>query len=165
MEARLKIFSVSGDPKIVSNVMTDVKDNELFIHTAPNFVLGKLTQARIEITIPNLTALKVSGSNIINGQQIKSDNLVIQTSGKQTLTLAGTANNLALELMGNNIFDGEKLIAQKTFLKATGLAQIKVYAGQEFRIQSTGKVAVNLFGKPKIVSSAMIGGGQLQVSN
>lgn len=154
--------NVSGTPTAISNVITEVKDNTLYIHAPAN--LMSETSANIAINLPELQNLNMSGANTINVSQLNGDKLKVLTTGKQEIELSGQVNNFDVELMGANNFDSQKLLAQNVNLKATGFSQIKIFAAKEFHVQTAGNVDVLLFGNPKKVTTSMFGGGQLKVS-
>lgn len=165
MNGLAQSVAVSAAKDVLPNVITEVKDKILYIYPPAKLTSGATKPAKIAITLPSLQSLSVAGANIISIQQIKGDKLVITTSGKQELELLGEIKEFTADLTGANVLNAEKLIANKLTLNAAGFAQVKIHAAQEFHVHTAGDISIKLFGNPKIVTTSMLGGGKLELSN
>lgn len=153
--------TITSDENILDKIITEVKDKTLFIYSMQGASLQLSKPIMVNITVPKIEGIMVSGSNQITANQIDGKRLEVESSGNQQFILNGKINELKLHAAGATKFDAENLIARKVDIKAEGSAEIKVYASNEIHTKTSGSIALQIFGDPKVVDTMMSGSWQI----
>lgn len=153
--------TITSNEDLLDKIVTEVKDKTLFIYGMQGASLQISKPIIVNITVPKIEAIMLSGSNQITANQIDSKRLEVESSGNQEFVLNGKINELKLHTAGATQFDAANLIAKKVDIKAEGFAEIKVYASNEIHSKTTGSIALQVLGDPKIVDTMMSGSWQI----
>lgn len=168
---------IEADQQVIGMIETLVKDNTLTIK-AKNGIFQNPGSAKINITIPVIESLFVTGSGDITGATpIHTDEIEIFISGSGSVTLqelnandvsttiTGSGNillavsspvNGKLEgtITGSGDLDTEKLPVDNVDITITGSGTAKVTALSELQTNITGSGSVYYKGNPRINASS-----------
>jgi hypothetical protein len=95
-------LSVRGDPKLASRVTTRVDGNTLYITTRGIFItLGKSESVRVELNLPVLEKLQLSGSGDVNVKGFKGKRLEFSMRGSGDLIFDGDFTQIQGAMSGS----------------------------------------------------------------
>lgn len=158
-------LTVTGNKNAVTPLITEVKNNTLYIYYPSSFPIGgRPNPVMLTITVPELQKLNIAGSSTTNVSQLKTQTLTVSTKGKVQIKLTGTVDTINADLKGETILNAKDLIAKTANLDAAGLAQVQIYASDTIKTNARGDVTVKVFGNPKAVANAASGHSSVSVA-
>ncbi|MGN6615937.1 MAG: GIN domain-containing protein [Ilyomonas sp.] len=154
---------VKGYSNLVSEYITEVKNNTLYLHYRNNLNV-KNDNIEVYITMPGFNALNMSGSSSIKatGNFEDTDNLSISTSGNAGISIDKmNSNSYTVQSSGNsNIATlGVKTKTAKVEISGNGETSLSVTDKLEVHISGNGKVSYK--GDPTEVVTNISGNGKL----
>ncbi len=137
---------------------------------------------RIQISLPNLTALELNGNTrthlnfnqveesvrlVLNGATSLKGNLIcsalkLEANGLNTAYLQGNAQELKIEANGGAALELHEFISQNVKIEANGGSTIQVHAVKSLRAEANGASKIRYAGKPLIQRSEMNGLSSLE---
>ena len=91
---------VKADDNLMNRVTTDVKSGALVIGNTPGSLRAKSPMS-VEVNVPSLNALALTGSGNIMVSGIKTESLTVTLSGSGNLFGSGTATSLDITVSGS----------------------------------------------------------------
>lgn len=177
-EPMMIINNGRGVTQIISgNGNTQVAGRDFFeggsIHVGRNFgrVIGKGNVVeqrsgplgfRVEITLPNVASLRISGAGNVIYHDIEREELSLDVSGAGTIDVAGTVNRLEADVSGAGDISAYSLTAAHSRLRVSGAGNIKATATQSVvaRVSGVGKIKIN--GNPPERDTDVSGMGKIK---
>jgi hypothetical protein len=148
---------VYADSNLVSHVTTQVVAGTLIIADTGSFTAR--TPMSVEVRVPSLTALNLSGSGQLSVTGIKAPRLTVMVSGSGLLYVAGTATRLDVTLSGDGQAQLSQLTASEVHAVLTGSGLIQVTATSSLDAAVPGTGAILYSGDPPQVTSSVTGTG------
>jgi Putative auto-transporter adhesin, head GIN domain len=148
---------VDADSNLLSHVTTQVTAGTLVIGTTGSFSTS--SPMSVQVNVPSLTVLKLSGSGQISVIGIKASRLDVTLSGSGMLTAAGTATQLYVTLDGSGEARLYQLTADDAHAVVSGSGLIEVTATTSLDAAVPGSGAVFYQGNPPRVTSSVTGSG------
>ena len=102
---------VKADDNLIDRVTTEVKSGTLVIGNTPDSFSTKSPMS-VEVTIPRLNALTLTGSGNIVVDDIEAERLKVDLPGSGTLTGTGTATRLDVTVGGSGVVQFTQLVAK-----------------------------------------------------
>jgi hypothetical protein len=171
---------LEAESNILPNVLTDIADNRLVIHSAENLSFKTHAPVKVHVFARNITLLDLSGSGSIDAEniantsitlnlsgsgkiksQLKVEKLKALVSGSGDIEVWGTAGNSELSVSGSGNIKSFMLSQQKCSAAITGSGNINLSAEQSLEAKISGSGSVFYKGKPK-VNSHIIGSGKIR---
>jgi Putative auto-transporter adhesin, head GIN domain len=150
---------VHADSNLISHVTTQVVAGSLVIADTGSFTTR--TPVSVEVSVPSLTALNLSGSGQISVTGIKASQLTVTVSGSGLLYAAGTATRLDVVLSGDGQAQLSQLTASDVHAVLTGSGLIQVTATTILDAAVPGSGAIVYSGNPPQVTSSVTGSGTI----
>ena len=148
---------VHADSNVINHVTTDVVAGTLVIgNTGSVTARGPVS---VEVSVPSLTALRLSGSGQIAATGISTPQLTVTISGSGQLSAAGTATRLDVTING----DGQAKLGQLTardvhaVVSGSGLIQVTATTSLDAAIPGSGTIIYS--GNPAQVTTSVTGSG------
>ena len=113
----------------------------------------------VEVSVPSLTMLNLSGSGQLAVTGIKAPKLTVTISGSGLLYAAGTATRLDVTLSGDGLAQLSQLTASQVHAVVTGAGLIQVTATTSLDAAVPGTGAIVYSGNPPRVTSSVTGVG------
>ncbi|MBC3812432.1 head GIN domain-containing protein [Undibacterium aquatile] len=177
-------LSVRGDPKLASRVTTRVDGNTLYITTRGIFItLGKSESVRVELNLPVLEKLQLSGSGDVNVKGFKGKRLefsmrgsgdlifdgdftqiqgAMNGSGDLNLSLANSEQvTLSMQGSGDAMLKGQSA-ALTVKLSGSGDLHAEALKAKQVFIESRGSADSKIFATEE-VNARLMGSGDLSV--
>lgn len=177
-------LSVKGDPKLVSRVTTRIDGNTLYIATRGIFInLGQSESVRVELNLPALEKLQLSGSGDANAKGFKGKKLefsmrgsgdlicegdfaqiqgAMSGSGDLNLSLGNSEQvTLSMQGSGDAMLKGQST-ALSVKLSGSGDLHAEALKVKQAIIESKGSSDSNVFATEE-VNARLMGSGDLSV--
>ncbi len=152
--------TVTFDDNLLELVETEVQGKTLILDTEGNFRSKR--SCKIEITVPELEYVKLSGSGDIIIEELDEDFFEYQLSGSGDISAEGRVKDLELHLSGSGDIDTRNLIADDVYAKISGSGGIKVYAKNSLDGKVSGSGDIVYYGNPKHVNNKVSGSGSIR---
>lgn len=163
---------VYGDDQFVNNLEVDITGNKLNIETSKRFMewfRDKKHQSRVEISLPSLTKLNVSGANNstisgfdqdelnieINGAskselKIDAKTLNIEINGASEVELTGKGKVMVAEINGASSMDAFDFETSDCTLEVNGASSADVYVTDKLDAEASGASNIVYKGFPSV---------------
>jgi hypothetical protein len=148
---------VVADSKLINDVTTRVVDGTLTIAATGSFTAQ--SPMSVEVSVPSLAALEVSGSGQISASGIKAQWLTVTISGNGVLYAIGSTAQLDVTLSGEGTAQLNQLVADNVSALVTGTGLIEVTATASLFAVVPGDGAIIYGGNPPKVTTSVTGTG------
>jgi hypothetical protein len=148
---------VRADSTLINHVTTDVVAGTLVIgDTGSVTASGPMS---VDVSVPSLTALSLSGSGQISATGISTPQLTVTISGSGQLSAAGTATRLDVTINGDGKAQLSKLTARDVHavVSGSGLIQVTATASLDAAVPGSGTIIYS--GNPPQVTTSVTGSG------
>jgi hypothetical protein len=148
---------VHADSNLISHITTQVVAGSLIIADTGSFTTR--TPMSVDISVPSLTAVNLSGSGQISVTGIKASRLTVMVSGSGLLYAAGTATRLDVTLSGDGQAQLSQLTASEVHAVVAGSGLVEVTATTTLDAAVPGTGAIVYGGNPPQVATSVTGIG------
>ena len=153
---------VHADDNLLDRVTTRVRDGKLVIgNDAGGFTTRN--PIRVDVTVPAVDELALSGSGTIDVEGIDADALAIALSGSGAVRASGRAQRVDVELNGSGDVRLQDLVAQDVHAKMSGTGRIAVNATDSLDAIVPGTGSIVYTGNPPSVRKSVSGIGSVSV--
>lgn len=142
---------VHADSNLIGDVTTHVVGGNLVIGTTGSFTTR--SPMNVEVTVPSLTAVTLSGSGQLSVTGIKGQRLDASLSGSGMLTAVGTARQLFITLGGSGEAQLFQLTADDAHAIVSGSGLILVTATRTLDAAVPGSGAIIYNGNPQVTTT------------
>jgi hypothetical protein len=148
---------VRGDDNLLGHVTTSVRGGTLMIDP----VGDSRTKApmRVEVGVPSLEALTLSGSGILVAENVHGRRLTVALPGSGVMHVSGSVTQLAVTLAGSGDAQLQRLVARDARATIEGSGRIAVHVARSLTASVSGSGAVMYSGHPARVTSNVTGSG------
>lgn len=153
-------IEISYDDNLIDLITTKVKGKTLYISSEGSFSSRK--SCKIEINVPSLEAVKLSGSGDIEVSNLDAEFFEYSLSGSGDLIASGKVDELEVHVSGSGDIDTRDLMANIVQASISGSGDIKVYAKERLRGKVSGSGDIEYYGDPDKVSSSVSGSGDIR---
>jgi hypothetical protein len=151
---------VKADDNFIDLVTTEVQSGTLVIANTPGSFTTK-SPTSVEVTVPTLTALTLSGSGNIVVNDIEAESLKVALPGSGTLTGSGTATRLDVTVSGSGVVQFTRLVANDVQALVSGSGSIFITATKSLDASVAGSGAILYTGSPQDVTKSVTGSGAI----
>jgi hypothetical protein len=148
---------VHADSNLVSHVTTQVVAGTLVVGTTGSFTTR--TPMKVELGLPSLAALRLSGSGQISVTGISAPRLAVTLPGSGLINASGTAAQLDVTLAGSGEAQLGQLIASDVHATVAGSGLVQVTATKSLDAAVPGTGAIMYSGNPPQVTTSVTGTG------
>ncbi len=145
--------AITADENILPYIDVNTDNNTLSIAVKSNVVINPSQIPTINITVPVVKALNISGKTQLQASNINTDQLAIDLSGKSDVLLAGHTTNLMITASGKSSIQSNNLIAENITINGTGNSNISVNPIKELILNIVGKSDIQYVGNPSITKN------------
>lgn len=150
---------VRADSNLLHRVTTQVHAGTLVIGTTGS--ITSKSPMSVQIGMPSLTALTLSGSGIISAGNIKAQRLSVTLPGSGVVHASGTLTRLDVSLGGSGDAQLQQLVARDVHAVLTGSGRIAVHATNTLQASVSGSGAIMYSGNPGHVTRSITGSGAI----
>jgi hypothetical protein len=149
---------VHADDNLLDHVTTEVSSGTLAVgNTSGSFTTR--SPMRVEITVPSIRALTLSGSGLMVASAVDAPQLKVTLSGSGLLRIDGTATRLDASLSGSGDAQLEQLVAGDVKAIVSGSGRVVVNATKSLDASVPGSGVVMYTGDPADVTTSVTGSG------
>ena len=148
---------VHADTNLLSHVTTQVKAGKLIIGDVGSFAAK--SPMYVEISLPSLAALDLSGSGNITVTGIRASRLTVTLPGSGDIYASGSVTRLNVSIDGSGDAQFSGLTARNVDAVVSGSGAIFVTATQSLDAKVSGSGAVLYSGNPPQVTTSITGSG------
>jgi hypothetical protein len=151
---------VKADDNLLDRVTTEVQSGTLVIGNTPGS-FTTTTPMSVEVSVPTLDALLLSGSGNIVVDGVEAESLTVELPGSGTLTGSGTATRLEVTVGGSGTVQFTRLVANDVRAVVSGSGSIFVTATESLDGSVSGSGAILYAGSPPDVTKNVTGTGAI----
>ena len=151
---------VTADDNLLGRVTTEVQSGQLVIANTPGS-FSTDTPMSVEVTVPTLTVLTLSGSGNIVVDGIAAERLKVDLPGSGMLTGSGTATRLDVTVSGSGTVQFTRVAAKDVSALVSGSGSIFVTATERLDATVSGDGAILYAGDPQAVTKSVTGSGAI----
>ena len=149
---------VHADDNLLRHVTTQVQAGNLIIGNTSGSFTTKSPMS-VEVSVPSLEALTLTGSGVISTTGIKTASLTVRLSGSGVLRASGSATRLDVSVGGSGDAQLEQLAARDAHAVVSGSGRILVRATNSLDAAVPGSGAIIYSGNPAHVTTSITGNG------
>lgn len=150
---KIQSVAVKINANLFPYIDSSVKSKTLTIQTKKGYTLRPQGIPEVDIVVPSLKQLNLSGSNNVTLKAFSGDSLELNFSGSNQLVAQGVVNTLYMGLSGNTSIDALNLTANKVEMDSTGNAKISLDVKNTLKVAISGNGVVTYFGNPSITQT------------
>ena len=151
---------VRADANLLDRVTTEVQSGRLVVANIPGSFTTKSPMS-VEVTVPTLNALTLTGSGNIAVNGIETESLEVTLPGSGTLTGIGTATRLDVTVSGSGTVQFTRLVADNVRAVVSGSGSIFIAATKTLDASVPGSGAILYVGNPQEVTKSVTGSGAI----
>jgi Putative auto-transporter adhesin, head GIN domain len=150
---------VHADDNLLQSVTTRVQAGSLVIGTTGSFTTK--APMSVEITVPSLDTLTLSGSGTLAADQVQAQQLTVTLSGSGIVRASGTVTRLDVSLNGSGDVQLGQLVARDVHAVLNTTGRIVVNATNSLDASVRGSGAIVYSGNPAHVTKSVTGNGAI----
>jgi putative autotransporter adhesin-like protein len=156
---RRQAVVVRGDDNLLHRVTTRVQGGSLVIGATGSF--STKAPMHVEVTMPSLRALTLSGSGTIVAEGVQTPRLGVTLSGSGTVRVSGSAGRLDAVLDGSGNLQLSQLVARdaRAAVNASGLIMVNATHSLDAAVGGSGAIVYT--GSPAHVTQSVSGSGAI----
>ena len=151
---------VHADDNLLDWVTTRVDDGSLVIGNEGGGFTTR-TPIRVDVVVPAVHGLALSGSGTIDAEGIDVDQLTVVLSGSGVVSAKGRARCVEVKLNGSGDAKLQGVVAQEAHAKLSGTGRIAVCATESLDASVPGTGSIEYAGNPPQVRKSVDGIGSV----
>jgi hypothetical protein len=152
---------VSGEADLLNKVSTAVKDGVLVVDTPHD--LRRRHHLHVTVTVPELSAVSISGTGDMKISGVASERFAISLSGTGQLTVKGSTSSLRVDVGGTGEIAARDLTAKTARVDVSGTGSATVHVTDSLEADVTGTGSIDVHGKPARVKKSVTGVGSIRI--
>ena len=152
--------SVHGDDNLVGGVTTGVESGALIIGNERASLVSR-SPMKIEVTMPSLTVLTLSGSGTVTVTGLDELDVTVMLSGSGRVRAKGSTYKLTVAVTGSGQAELSQLVADDAVAVVAGSGEISVTATDSLVAAVPGMGSIVYGGNPSDVTTAVTGIGTI----
>jgi len=153
-------IAVRADDNLLDRVKTEVQSGKLVIANTPGSLTTK-SPMRVEVKVPTLNAVTLSGSGNIVANGVETQSLRVSLPGSGTITGSGTTARLDVTVGGSGTVQFTRLVANDVRAVVSGSGSIFITATKRLDASVSGSGAILYAGNPQDVTKSVTGNGAI----
>lgn len=149
---------VHADDNLLRHVTTQVQAGNLVIGNRSGSFTTKSPMS-VEVSVPSLEALTLTGSGVISTTGIKTSSLTVMLAGSGVVRASGGATRLDVGLSGSGDAQLDQLAARDVHAVVSGSGRILITATNSLDAPVPGSGAIIYSGNPAHVTTNITGSG------
>lgn len=150
---------VRGDDNLIDLVTTEVAAGRLVVAETGSFQTN--VPMTVDVTVPSLTALELSGSGLVVVDGLMAERATIRVPGSGLVRGGGTVDQLVVDVSGSGAAQLEGLEARDVTASLSGSGVIRVTATGRLDARVSGTGTVLYGGSPETVTREVTGTGAI----
>lgn len=156
---------VSGSPKFLSTVVTEVVNGELRIYHRDRNNTSTTGDPRIVITVPSLVKFIGEGAGETVLKNVAGERLDVSYQGAGRFAAQGKVKLLRLKAQGVGEVDTKDLDAERADVNFNGIGNVQVMARDTLNAVVNGMGNLTYYGKPRHMNKTVNGIGNVKAGD
>jgi hypothetical protein len=152
-------LTVRGDDNLLDDLKTTVDDGRLEIEEDRN--LDSKVGLTVEITVPDVAAVEMSGSGSIKVEGLETDLFRAEVSGAGDIEATGAVDRVEAEISGAGDVELDGLAAREAEAEISGAGDIHLQATDSLDASVSGSGSIVYTGDPENVQTEVSGAGAI----
>jgi hypothetical protein len=149
-QAESESLTVEAEEDVLPKIRTEIKNNRLIIGPKPSTSINTTEPINYELTVKDLSALEVSGSGDVEGEDISTDELAVTMNGTRNVEISGEADSQEVEISGSGDYRADDLKSKEAKIDVKGSGSAIVNASDELEAGVSGSGSVEYVGDPAV---------------
>lgn len=170
-------LTITTDNNVLPLLISDVRNGQLILDIDPAACLRSASELAYQVTVNDLSAVRISGVGEVWLQQINTEQLLIEVTGTGAVTTSGQVEQLLIEISGAGkvtafgqadqldvdisgigSLRGEDLESANAQIEISGSGSATVNARDTLTIEISGLGSVDYLGMPQITQQISVAG-------
>lgn len=153
-------LSITAQPEILAEIVTEVDGGALEIRTRPGIRLETTERPTITVILPTVDSLAVSSSGTITATGAEGPRLAATMSGSGSITVAGTVTSASLVVSGSGSIDTRAMVvdAAEAVVSGSGTIRLTVTGSLDAVVSGSGSI---IHQGGAVVTSVVTGSGSV----
>jgi len=134
-------------------VQTNVRDGWLVIESPPNTTLSPTRTLEINVTMPELAEIKLSGAGLIQADGVTGESLVTNIPGSGNVILSGSVDRQTVDVSGAGTYDAYELASREATVNLSGTGNVLLYVSATLKATVSGMGNVLYRGDPSVAQN------------
>ena len=148
---------VGAQLRVEDNLMplveTNVRGGWLVIESPPNTTLSPTRTIEINVSMPELVEIKLSGAGLIQADGVAASAMTTTIPGSGNVILSGTAERQTVDVSGAGNYDGSALASRDAVVTLSGTGNVMVDVSETLNATLTGTGNILYSGDPAVTRS------------
>lgn len=153
--------SVRGDDNLLADVETDVDEDTLEISEPSNIDLDPRVGIFVQITVPALQEVDVSGAGDVSVEGLSGDLFRAEVSGAGDVEASGDVERVEAEVSGAGDIRFAALVARAATADVSGAGNVQVHATESLVASVSGAGNITYTGDPADLETDVSGAGEI----
>jgi hypothetical protein len=134
-------------------VETNVRDGWLVIESPPNTTLSPTLTIEINVTMPELAEIKLSGAGLIQADGVTGESLVTTIAGSGNVVLSGTVDRQTVDVPGAGTYEASGLASRDVSVNLSGAGNVIVDVSGTLNATVSGMGNILYSGDPSVTQN------------
>jgi hypothetical protein len=143
-------LSVEAQEDVLPKLTTKVVKHRLIISLKPNTTIHTTEPINYNLTVKDLSALKVLGSANVEAEGISTDRLAVTINGAADVRMSGKADEQQINILGSGDYQAENLESKEVTIDVMGSGSAIVKVSEELDAEVSGIGSVEYIGDPTV---------------
>ena len=153
-------LKLTFDDNLIDIIETRVRGKTLRIGNEESYSSDYV--CKVEITVPELEAVSLSGSGDIEIIDLKGEVFECSISGSGNVEVEGEVREAEFKISGSGEIEAKDLIADDAYVKISGSGDVRVYARESLEGRVSGSGSIYYSGNPQSLSTNVSGSGRIK---
>lgn len=150
---------VRADDNLLRQVRTEVAGGRLKVSLEGS--LSTQNPLEVQVSVPNLSALTVSGSGDATVSRLNAGAFRLVVSGSGDVKISGNADTADISIAGSGNLDGKKLNVKRASVEIRGSGDAALTVLDSLKARISGSGDLDYYGNPRHVEEQISGSGDL----
>lgn len=134
-------------------VETNVRGGWLVIESPPNTTLSPTRTIEINVTMPELVEVKLSGAGLIQADGVAVESVTTTIPGSGNVILSGTVDRQTVDVSGAGNYDASALASRDAVVNLSGTGNVVVDVSGTLNATLTGTGNILYSGDPSVTQT------------
>jgi hypothetical protein len=142
-----------AEDNLIPLVETNVRDGWLVIESPPNTALSPTRTIEINVTMPELAEIKLSGTGLIQVDDMTAGSLTTNISGSGNVILSGTVDRQTVDVPGTGTYNASELASREAVVTLSGAGNVLLDVSETLNASVSGMGNVLYSGDPSVTQN------------
>lgn len=142
-----------AEDNLIPLIETNVRGGWLVIESPPNTSLSPTRTIEIDVTLPELAEIKLSGAGLIQADGVTGDSLTTTIAGSGNVILAGDVGRQTVDVPGAGIYDASALASRQAAVNLSGTGNVLLDVSETLNATVSGTGNVVYSGDPDVTQN------------